>query len=132
MKIEVSHHIDASEPDAEGFHTYHYEYDVYRFSDGDTTYLGRAYTDEPDCASFQGRSQAGRDYRLTTHDLHHPLFNEAAEHLRKLGKTNLSWLKDRVGYVSIDCDRDIGPVTSPSRIRRWLCQLRGRFSRLFR
>jgi len=31
MEIVKTHHIDASEPDANGWHDYYYEYDIYAF-----------------------------------------------------------------------------------------------------
>ena len=34
MQVEFSHHIDASEADAEGFYEYYYEYDIYCFTLG--------------------------------------------------------------------------------------------------
>jgi hypothetical protein len=32
MEVTVSRYVDASEPNAEGYCDYHYEYDVYQFS----------------------------------------------------------------------------------------------------
>jgi hypothetical protein len=92
VKIEVSHHIDASDADADGYHLYHYEYDFYIFSEGDMSLAARAYTDEPGCASFQGKTQGGKDSHLTRGDLTHPLLLAACDYLKKSGKTELLWL----------------------------------------
>ena len=100
MKVEVSHHTDASEPDAQGFHDYCYEYDVFTFSDGSTSFLARSYRDEPQRASFVARCEDGRRHVLTGRDLRHPLFIEAAAYLRGVGKTDLTWLdSERGAYV---------------------------------
>ncbi|EJM99256.1 hypothetical protein [Phyllobacterium sp. YR531] len=95
MQVEISHHIDASEPDEEGNYLYYYEYDIYVFSKDDAVFFVRAYTDEPDCASFQSRSEGSNDYLLKDADLHHPLLLLACEYLRKSGKTRLQWLSGK-------------------------------------
>lgn len=87
MKVDVSHHVDASEPDAEGLHDYHYEYDIFTFSDGTTWLAARAYADEPQRAAFM----TSNSHALTVQDLHHPLFVEAVAYLRAAGKRELSW-----------------------------------------
>ena len=45
MQVEFSHHIDASEADAEGFYEYYYEYDIYRFTLGGLSLVVRSYSD---------------------------------------------------------------------------------------
>lgn len=92
MQVEVSHHVDASEPDAEGYHDYHYEYDILTFSEGDTAFLVRAYSDQPTEASFMARHVGEARHLLTERDLQHPLLRQAASHLRAAGKTELNWL----------------------------------------
>ncbi len=106
MTVEVSHHIDASEPDAEGFCDYHYEYDVFEFTDGVVTFLARAYSDEPEKVAMMTRTE-GKGYRhLTRRDVHHSLFLEAAAYLRTVGKSDLDWLDRRSGaYVPLTPDR---------------------------
>lgn len=93
MTVEVSHHIDASEPDANGFCDYYYEYDVFEFTDGFVTFLARAYSDQPEKAAMMTRIE-GQDHHhlLTKRDLRHPLFLKAAAYLRAAGKTDLDWL----------------------------------------
>lgn len=103
MKVEISHHVDASEADAEGFHDYHYEYDVFVFSEATTSFVVRAYTEDEDKAHFVAREEAGQRHLLTERDLLHPLFLQAQAHLHALGKTDLSWLdSDRSAYRSLD------------------------------
>ncbi|TGR64807.1 hypothetical protein EN837_24735 [bacterium M00.F.Ca.ET.194.01.1.1] len=103
FKVEVCRHIDASEPDEGGFYSYHYEYDVYVFSDGVMMLTARAYIDEPTKAELIGWARGERSCRLKRSDLDHPLVLRAAEHLRQAGKSDLSWLsaKDR-GYVRVN------------------------------
>ena len=88
MRVDVSHHVDASEPNAEGLRDYHYEYDVFTFSEGAVWYAARVYSDAPHAAAFM----TSDSHQLSKQDLHHPLFIAAAAYLRAAGKTELSWL----------------------------------------
>jgi hypothetical protein len=102
MTMEMSHHIDASEPDADGFYEYHYECDVYEFTDGVMTLRARAYSDEPESAALMGWNKGKKGYRLTKRDLHHPLILEAAACLRTAGKTKIDWLdRNSRAYVPL-------------------------------
>ena len=51
MQVEFSHHIDASEADAEGFYEYYYEYDIYRYTLGAQCLVVRSYSDASTQAS---------------------------------------------------------------------------------
>ncbi|MGH6860563.1 MAG: hypothetical protein ACRECY_09915 [Phyllobacterium sp.] len=122
MRIEISHHVDASEPDADGWYLYHYEYDIYVFSEGATSFFVRAYSDDPGRASFQSRLQDDVGHALTSKDLRHPLFIAAADHLREIGKPDLTWLSRREGaYLPVS----EGPAASEGLLSR-------RFGRFFR
>jgi hypothetical protein len=46
MKVEATHHIDASEPDENGMYEYRYEYDLYTFTDGEAVLVARSYRNE--------------------------------------------------------------------------------------
>lgn len=47
MHVDITHHVDESEPDeADGY--YYYAYTLYRFSDGRDRLLARSYDDEAD------------------------------------------------------------------------------------
>lgn len=106
MTVEVSHHIDASEPDAEGFYDHHYEYDVFEFTDGVVTFLARAYSHETEKAGMMTRTEVKRHHLLTKRDLRHPLFLKAAAYLRAVGKSDLDWLDKRSrAYVPLPPDR---------------------------
>ncbi|RCS22118.1 hypothetical protein DUT91_19130 [Phyllobacterium salinisoli] len=110
LTVEVSHHIDASGPDPEGFHDYHYEYDVFEFTDGFATLLARAYSDEPEKAALMVWSKGPNNHLLAKRDLHHPLFIQAAAYLRKTGKSRLDW-RDRNSraYVPLNDCEGVGP-----------------------
>lgn len=95
MHVECVRETDASEPDADGMYEYHYEYDVYRFSEEGVCFVARSYTDMPDEAHFLGAEWSGRYRRLDEADLRHPLFLAAAAHLRGIGKVQLNWLSGR-------------------------------------
>ena len=103
MTVGVSHHDDAAEPDDDGLYTYHYEYEIYEFSDGVMTLIARAYLDEPGSAALIGWSKGKHRYPLRKRDLSHPLVLKAATYLRKIGNPKLDWLDRRSkGYVPLD------------------------------
>lgn len=106
MLIECTRHIDASEPDADGFYDYHYEYDIYRFTDGAACVMARSYTYQEDEAHFLRIELDGVPRLLTDADLARPLFLEARDHLIGLGKTRLQWLSGRGnGYEPVPSDQ---------------------------
>ena len=108
MNVAISHHIDASEPDEKGFHDYHYEYDIYRFSRADRTYVARSYVEEPDRAAFLSRLQGDESHLLSAADLTHPLLLEAVDYLRTAGKTTIERLSESEGYVPLEIAKPQG------------------------
>ena len=110
MRMECTRHIDASEPDADGCYEYHYEYDIYRFSDGATCFVARSYTHTLDEAHFLRIELDGDPRLLTETDLAHPLFFAARAHLLAAGKMRLNWLSGRGnGYEPIPSVPPQGP-----------------------
>jgi hypothetical protein len=93
--VECVREVDASEPDADGAHEYHYEYDVYRFSEDGLCVIARSYTDSSDEAHFLAVERCGRRRLLVDADLVHPLFRAAAVYLHGIGKAHLNWLSGR-------------------------------------
>jgi len=114
MRVSIDHHIDASDTDADGMHDWHYEYDVYRFSQGWKSFVARAYTDEPGKVAFLScEVKVLGFYRhrlLNAADLKSSLFGDAVAHLRGLGMTSFDRLTKANGYVSIG-DIDLGGAT---------------------
>ncbi|OCP16105.1 MULTISPECIES: hypothetical protein [unclassified Ensifer] len=108
MRVDVSHHIDASAPDAEGFYDYHYEYDIYRFSEGGKAYVVRSYIEEGDRAAIVSCLDGETSRLLGPADLTDPLLIEAVAYLRGVGKTTLDWLTAD-GYVPLE------PRAAPTR-----------------
>lgn len=102
MEVAISHHIDASEPDAEGFHEYHYEYDIYEFSRAGRSYAARSYIDTADRAAFLSRLEGGQERLLEPADLVDPLLVEAVDYLHAAGKTKLDRLTKTEGYVPLE------------------------------
>ena len=106
LQLSTSHHIDASEPDADGGYDYYYEYDLYLFSLGQWTLVVRSYSDEATQASVlsiqgnateshKGSGKASTGPRcLEFKDLKRPLVQQAKAHLQTLGKT-LYWFDPR-------------------------------------
>ncbi|BDR11055.1 hypothetical protein CTR2_R43930 [Comamonas thiooxydans] len=95
MRVECSHHIDASEPDAEGFYEYYYEYDIYRFRLGNLSLVVRSYSDTSAQANVLRLEEAGKSRPLQPKDLKNPLVQQAREHLQSLGKQELRWFNTR-------------------------------------
>lgn len=102
MHVERTHHIDASDPDESGSYEYYYEYDLYRFIQGDTCLVARSYADEPNEAHFLNMEERGSVRPLISDDLNSPLLVAAQAHLRAEGKTTLSWLSSKSnGYEQV-------------------------------
>lgn len=91
MKIEISHHIDASEPDAQGMYDWHYEYDIFSFSDEQLQLIARSYTDTPHEAHFIGMERRHQQLNIAD-ELDHPMVRAAIDHLRSAGKTEINFL----------------------------------------
>lgn len=102
MQVTTSHHIDASEPDADGFHSYYYEYDIYRFTLDGTSLVARSYSDTPDMAAFLSCEENETTRMLDGPDLNSPLLAEAARFLRARGKSVLQRLTSQDGYVALN------------------------------
>jgi hypothetical protein len=101
MNVTISHHVDASEPDEQGFYDYHYEYDIYRFLGDGRCYFARSYVHEPEQAHFLS-CQEGADSNLLGPDhLKDPLLADAVKYLRGLGKTRFERLSGS-GYVPLE------------------------------
>lgn len=121
MHVECSRHLDASEPDAEGMYEYHYEYDIYHFTQGAIGIRARSYTYEPGEAHFLAIETHGKHRLLVDADMKLPLMLAAQNHLRLAGKLNLRWLSGREnGYelvpsvpslLSAEPDSSVGPKT---------------------
>ena len=102
MHVERTHHIDASEPDDAGMYEYHYEYDLYRFSNEAICFTARSYVDQPGEAHFLGVLVSGHSRMMVDADLAHPLFLSALAYLHGHGKNDVRWLSGRGnGYESI-------------------------------
>lgn len=102
MQIERTHHIDASDPDESGSYEYYYEYDLYRFTQGDACLVARSYADEPNEAHFLRIEERDSVRPLISQDLNSPLLMAAQAYLRANGKTTLSWLSGKGnGYEQV-------------------------------
>jgi len=102
MEVTISHHIDASEPDANSDYDYYYEYDIYRFSRAGRTYVARSYRDEPDGAAFQSCLEGEEWSLLGPADLIDSLLVQAVDYLQRAGKTKLDRLTETEGYVPLE------------------------------
>lgn len=102
MHVERTREVEASDPDADGMYDYHYEYDLYRFIEGNTCFIARSYADTLDEAHFLSIEVNGKRRLLSDADLSHALFLSALAHLGSLGKVHLNWLSGRGnGYEAV-------------------------------
>lgn len=92
MDIEVTHHVDSSEADADGSFDYRYEYDLIRLAEGENAFVARSYTSEPREAHFLRFESEGIQSPICEAHLQTPLFREAFRFLKNTGKTNVAWL----------------------------------------
>ncbi|MNR76240.1 hypothetical protein D3C72_68980 [compost metagenome] len=99
MKVETSHHIDASEPDAQGMHEWHYEYDLFLFTDDNLRLAARSYSDTRQEAHFIGLEKKHKQLNIAD-ELGQPLVLFAIAYLRSVGKTELNYLSAD-GYKSL-------------------------------
>ncbi|RYG58294.1 MAG: hypothetical protein EON56_00110 [Alphaproteobacteria bacterium] len=102
MQVERTHHIDTSVPDGAGLHEYHYEYDLFHFSDGVLRFTVRSYVDQPSEAHFLRIEVRGKSRLMADPDLAQPLFLSASNYLQAQGKRDLRWLISRGnGYETV-------------------------------
>lgn len=95
MQIQCTHHVDAGEQDADGFYDDYYEYDIFLFTGSDLTLKARSYSDEGSQVSLMGLLQANKHRALEYADLKRPLVQQAIDHLRSMGKTEVRWFNSR-------------------------------------
>lgn len=98
MQVEYAHQIDAGEPNERGTFEYRYEYDIYRFIEGDVAIVARSYVDTPHEAHFIRLDRSGTQNALRVEDLTSSLLLQARSHLQQLGKTQFNWLNGANGY----------------------------------
>ena len=106
MKVEISHHVDASEKDVNGDYEWHYEYDLYCFSNDQRAYVARSYSDDCSEAHFLRKENVPKAQEsgsmLSRDDLVDPLFLAAVGYLRTNGKTDVQWLgKGDAAYQAV-------------------------------
>lgn len=101
MKIEKRHEIDAGEKDANGYYDYYYEYDDYLFSDGSLSILARSYSDSPEEVSFRAVLEEEKRRMIEKKDMQSPLFEEAVNHLKGEGKSDIQILTEG-GYERVN------------------------------
>jgi len=100
MRVEITHHIDSSEQDADGFYDWYYEYDLYSFVDGATELVARSYSTDQEKAQVISINRNGVRASLSSKDMQLSIFSEAVKHLRSAGKSEISWLSE-AGYVPL-------------------------------
>ena len=100
MRTETTHHVDASEADEKGRYEWRYEYDLHRFIDEDRTLVARSYPDSTKTAQFLRFEVQGTSMAVTQEHISDRLLQQAAAHLRNLGKTEIQYLGPE-GYAPL-------------------------------
>ena len=91
IEVTQTHCIDRAANDG-GESLCHYEYDIYRYSDGKDALVARSYSSHPSEAHFLRLESSGESRPLSSTDLEAPLIKAAIRHLRSIGKVELYWL----------------------------------------
>jgi hypothetical protein len=100
MHIEKSHHVDASEPDADGLYEWRYEYDLFHFSQAPLTLIARSYTSTPGTVHFLRLEWEDLRRGLKREDFSRPIVHDAVKYLRANGFHHIEWLTD-AGYEAV-------------------------------
>jgi hypothetical protein len=95
VRIARKHCVAKMGPNARGRYEFYYEYDLYEFSGRSETLHARSYVDEPNAAHLLGIERGGSRQLLVETDLRSPLAQIAFQYLRRMGKTELTWLDQR-------------------------------------
>ena len=103
MKVEQTHHIDASERHADGMYDWYYEYHLYRFTDGERTLVARSYADGTAEAHFLCFEVQRKPLSVTAKDIDDPLLKQATLHLRSIGKVSINYLSSE-GYAPLHAE----------------------------
>ena len=105
MSVTKEHIVDKGPINERGFPADYYEYDVYRFQQGEVALVARSYTDESTGAHFLSVLEQGTRRLLDEDDFQTRLFEEAVHYLKKEGKTTLLYLT-REGYRLLVEEKD--------------------------
>jgi hypothetical protein len=101
MEIVKEHTIDCSERRGDGFYVFYYAFWIFKFCEGDTTFVARSYDDQQE-AHFLRKENSGLSTLLTDLDLASPLFAKACDYLRRAeGKGAIAVLTTQ-GYEDVN------------------------------
>lgn len=102
MRVKRTHHVDRFPPDPEHVADVTYVYDLFRFSDGDLTLVGRSYARDPQHAHLLRREVGTSHVRLTASDARSSLFVAAVAYFRSEGMVRVTWLNSEgEGYEPV-------------------------------
>jgi hypothetical protein len=102
MRVDRTHHVDRIPPDPNQVAVESYVYDLFRFSDGDLTLVGRSYESDPQEAHLLRREVGPAYVGLTARDTHTPLFLAAVAYFRSVGMARVTWLNvEGEGYEPV-------------------------------
>jgi hypothetical protein len=102
MRVDRTHQVDRFPPDPDQVAVVSYVYDVFRFSDGDLTLVGRSYASDPQDAHLLRREVGSSYVGPTARDTQTPLFVAAVAYFRSVGMVRVTWLNaEGEGYEPV-------------------------------
>jgi hypothetical protein len=102
VHVERTHHVDRIPPDLALPVLQRYEYDIFRFYEGDEVLVARSYSMDPSDAHFLRREFGPDHFGLTPRDTTTPLFLSAVSYLREIGMLQIRWLNfEGEGYEAL-------------------------------
>ena len=102
MRVDRTHHIDRIPSDPNQVAVASYACDLFRFSDGGLTLVGRSYESDPKDAHLLRREVGPTHVGLTARDTQTPLFVAAVAYFRSVGMARVTWLNaEGEGYEPV-------------------------------
>ena len=102
MHVERTHYVDRIPEDPALPALQRYEYDLFRFSEGDEVLVARSYSFDQSGAHFLRRESGSEHFGLTRKDTTTSLFLSAVSYLQGVGMSEVQWLNiEGEGYESL-------------------------------
>ena len=93
MKVEKTHHIEASEPNEDGSYDYHYEFHQIRIAVGEEVLIARSYVEQPEEVVLMCIERNGALEDISWKDLSGPLLTQALAYLRGEEYSSIRWVE---------------------------------------
>lgn len=102
MHVERTHHVDRIPEDPALPVLQRYEYDIFRFSEGNEVLVARSYSFDQLDVHFLRRESGPEHFGITRKDTTTTLFLSAVSYLRGIGRSDIRWLNiEGEGYEAL-------------------------------